>query len=129
MVGAALTKMEPASLTHGVGRAHLALNRREPTAKGIRPGKNSAHPTDEGVPILRVESAAGRPLAIMLGYACHNTTLRSDKLKSAADFAGYAQDRVEADNPGAVALFVTCCAGDADPHPSGTLEIARGHGE
>jgi hypothetical protein len=50
-------------------------------------------------------------------------------MKIAADFAGYAQDRVEADNPGAVALFATGCAGDADPHPFGTLEMAREHGE
>ena len=26
--------MEPASLSYGVGRAHFALNRREPTANG-----------------------------------------------------------------------------------------------
>jgi hypothetical protein len=50
-------------------------------------------------------------------------------MKIDADFAGYAQDRVEADNPGAVALFVTGCAGDADPHPFGTLDLARAHGE
>jgi hypothetical protein len=28
-----------------------------------------------------------------------------------------------------VALFVTGCAGDADPHPFGTLDMARAHGE
>jgi neutral ceramidase len=50
-------------------------------------------------------------------------------MQIAADFAGYAQDRIEADNPGALALFVTGCAGDADPHPFGTLEMARAHGE
>ena len=50
-------------------------------------------------------------------------------MKIAADFAGYAQDRIEADYPGAVALFVTGCAGDADPHPFGTLEMAKEHGE
>ena len=50
-------------------------------------------------------------------------------MKIAADFAGYAQDRVEADYPGATALFVTGCAGDADPHPFGTLAMAKEHGE
>ncbi len=50
-------------------------------------------------------------------------------MKIAADFAGFAQDRIEADYPGAVALFVTGCAGDADPHPFGTLEMAKNHGE
>jgi neutral ceramidase len=129
LVGEALAKMEPASLSYGVGRAHFALNRREPTAKGIKLGKNPAGPTDESVPILRVQNASGKPLAIVFGYACHNTTLRPDMMKIAADFAGYAQDRIETDNPGATALFVTGCAGDADPHPFGTLEMAKEHGD
>jgi neutral ceramidase len=129
LVGVALGKMEPASLSFGVGRAHFALNRREPTAKGIKLGKNPAGPTDESVPILRVQAKGGKPLAIVFGYACHNTTLRPDMMKIDPDFAGYAQDRIEADNPGAVAMFVTGCAGDADPHPFGTLEMARAHGE
>ena len=50
-------------------------------------------------------------------------------MKIAADFAGFAQDRIEADYPGAVALFVTGCAGDADPHPFGTLKMAQEHGQ
>jgi neutral ceramidase len=129
VVGVALAKMEPVSLTYGVGRAHFALNRREPTARGIKLGKYPAGPVDEGVPILRVRTAAGKPLAVVFGYACHNTTLRPDMMKIDPDFAGYAQDRVEADNPGAVALFVTGCAGDADPHPFGTLDMAKAHGE
>ena len=129
LVGEALARMEPVSLSYGVGRAHFALNRREPTAKGIKLGKNPAGPTDESVPILRVQDLGGKPLAIVFGYACHNTTLRPDMMKIAADFAGYAQDRIETDNPGATALFVTGCAGDADPHPFGTLEMAKEHGE
>ena len=129
LVGEALAKMEPANLSYGVGRAHFALNRREPTAKGIKLGKNPTGPTDESVPILRVRNASDKPLAIVFGYACHNTTLRPDMMKIAADFAGFAQDRIETDNPGATALFVTGCAGDADPHPFGTLEMAKEHGE
>jgi hypothetical protein len=129
LVGEAIGRMEPARLSYGVGRAHFALNRREPTLKGVKLGKNPAGPTDESVPILSVQHPSGKPLAIVFGYACHNTTLRSDMLKIAADFAGYAQDRIEADYPGATALFVTGCAGDADPHPFGTLEMAKEHGE
>jgi hypothetical protein len=129
LIGAALGKLEPVTLSYGVGRAHFALNRREPTPKGIKLGKNPAGPTDESVPVLRMVKADGNPLAIVFGYACHNTTLRPDMTKIAADFAGYAQDRVEAVYPGAMALFVTGCAGDADPHPFGTLAMAKDHGD
>ncbi|HEY2155493.1 MAG TPA: neutral/alkaline non-lysosomal ceramidase N-terminal domain-containing protein [Isosphaeraceae bacterium] len=129
VIGEAIAKMEPANLSYGIGRAHFALNRREPTERGIRLGKNPQGPTDESVPILRVAKGDGRPMAIVFGYACHNTTLRPDMMKIDPDFAGYAQDRVEADNPGAVAMFVTGCAGDADPHPFGTLAMAKDHGQ
>jgi hypothetical protein len=129
VVGTALFRMEPAELSYGVGRAHFALNRREPTPRGIRLGKFPEGPVDESVPILRVRGSGGKPLAILFGYACHNTTLRPDMMKIDADYAGYAQDRIEVDNPGAVAMFVTGCAGDADPHPFGKLEMAKDHGE
>jgi hypothetical protein len=129
VAGTALNAMEPARLSYGIGRAHFALNRREPTSKGFKLGKNPGGPTDESVPILRVQAAGGKPLAVVFGYACHNTTHRPNMMQIDPDYAGYAQDRIEADNPGAVALFVTGCAGDADPHPYGTLDLARQHGE
>lgn len=128
LVGAAIEKMEPASLSYGVGRAHFALNRRERTDKGIKLGKNPAGPTDESVPILRVQDAGGKPIAIVFGYACHNTTHRPDMMRIDPDYAGYAQDRIEEVYPGSTALFITGCAGDADPHPYGTLELAKAHG-
>ena len=129
VIDEALGKMEAVTITYGVGRAHFALNRREPTERGIRLGKNPQGPTDESVPILRVAKGDGKPLTILFGYACHNTTLRPDMMQIDPDYAGYAQDRVEADNPGAVAMFVTGCAGDADPHPFGTLAMAKDHGQ
>jgi neutral ceramidase len=128
LVGVALGKMEPVTLSYGIGRAHFALNRREKTDKGIRLGKNPAGPTDESVPILRVQAASGKPLAIVFGYACHNTTHRPDMMCIDPDYAGHAQDRIEEEYPGATALFVTGCAGDADPHPYGTLDLAKQHG-
>jgi hypothetical protein len=128
LIGEALGKMEPARLSYGVGRAHFALNRREPTETGIKLGKNPSGPSDETVPVVQVQTAAGKPLAVVFGYACHNTTHRPAMMQIDPDYAGYAQDGIEADNPGAVALFVTGCAGDADPHPYGTLDLARQHG-
>jgi hypothetical protein len=129
VIGEALGKMEPASLSYCIGRAHFALNRREKTDRGIKLGKNPAGPTDEGVPVVRVQNSSGKPLAILFGYACHNTTHRPDMMRIDPDYAGYAQDRIEADNPGAIAMFVTGCAGDADPHPFGKLQMAKDHGQ
>jgi hypothetical protein len=128
LVGAAIARMEPASLSYGLGRAHFALNRREKTERGIRLGKNPGGPTDVGVPILRAQGEGGKPVAIVFGYACHNTTHRPVMMRIDPDYAGYAQDRIEELYPGAMALFITGCAGDADPHPYGTLDLAKEHG-
>jgi hypothetical protein len=45
LIGAALAEMKPASLSYDVGRAHFALNRREPTDRGIRLGKYPRAPS------------------------------------------------------------------------------------
>src|SRR5204863_7910712 len=44
------------------------------------------------------------------------------------DYAGHAQRVLEEQNPGAEALFVLGCAGDANPYPRGSYEIAFDHG-
>jgi hypothetical protein len=65
----------------------------------------------------------------MFGYACHNTTLGSEQMKVCGDYAGYAQAALEKAHPGTVAMFVTGCAGDQNPNPRGTLDLAKKHGE
>jgi neutral ceramidase len=124
----ALAKLEPATLSYGVGKAGFAMNRREKTPTGFKIGVNPSGPTDKTVPVLRVADAQGKLRAVVFGYACHNTTHTDKIMTLSGDFAGFARERIEADNPGAVALFVTGCAGDANPEPRGTVELGRRHG-
>lgn len=119
-VGLALGALQPARLRFGRTRATFGTNRRT----AINPNG----PKDDDVPVLRVDSAQGRPLAIAFGYACHCTTLGGDCYEFHGDFAGFAQDRLEAEYPGAVALFITGCAGDINPAPRGTVDLAFRHG-
>ncbi|HEV3121973.1 MAG TPA: neutral/alkaline non-lysosomal ceramidase N-terminal domain-containing protein [Isosphaeraceae bacterium] len=128
LVAEALTRLEPVTIAFGTGTASFAMNRREKTATGFKIGVNPDGPTDKSVPVLRVTTAAGKPLAIVFGYACHNTTLTEKFMKLSGDYAGFAQDLIEAANPGATALFVTGCAGDANPEPRGKVELALAHG-
>ena len=44
------------------------------------------------------------------------------------DYAGVAQAELERRHPGATALFVAGCGGDANPKPRGTLELVEPHG-
>src|SRR5262249_44499374 len=45
------------------------------------------------------------------------------------DYAGFAQVYVEQQLPGVQAMFMLGCAGDTNPYPRGTMEIARELGQ
>ena len=80
--------------------------------------------TEAPVPVLRVESPDGMELrAVMFGYACHNTTLSF--FQYCGDYAGFAQQELEAAHPGMTALFLMGCGGDQNPYPRGTIEHCR----
>ncbi|MPY90054.1 MAG: hypothetical protein GEU99_19295 [Luteitalea sp.] len=121
VIGEALERLRPASLSVGEGMARFAANRRvDFTPDG---------PVDHSVPVLRVDGSRDVPLAIVFGYACHNTTLPADFVQFHGDYAGVAQAVLERRYPGARALFVTGCGGDANPKPRGTLDLAERHGQ
>lgn len=124
----ALRKMEPARLSFGRGRATFAANRRVFRPTGVNFGVNPNGVTDLEVPVLRVDNGDGTVRAIVFGYACHCTTLGGDYYRITGDWAGYAQDYLERAHPGATALFVTGCGGDANPEPRGKIDFARQHG-
>jgi neutral ceramidase len=129
VIAKAIADLAPARLSYGFGEVGFAVNRREPTANGVKIGVNPAGPSDRQVPVIRVAASDGRVRAVLFAYACHNTTLTGDFYDLTGDYAGFAEARLEADYPGAVALFVALCGGDQNPNPRGTLELAQRHGD
>ena len=91
-------------------------------------GVNKEGPVDHDVPVLRVDDQHGKLRAVVFGYACHNTTAQIF-MQFSGDYAGFAQAWLESHHPGATALFMAGCGGDANPYPRGTIELARQHGE
>ena len=128
VVGAALEDLAPARLAVGHGAVGFAVNRRVPTPEGVQIGVNPDGPVDHDVPVLKVTAPDGSLRAVLFGYACHNTTLGGDVYQINGDYAGHAQAALERAHPGATALFLMLCGGDQNPHPRGTLELARQHG-
>ena len=120
-VGQALSRLAPARVTFARGEATFAANRR---VKFSPDG-----PADHAVPVLRVETATNELLAVVFGYACHNTTLPDSFVRYHGDYAGEAQASLERRHPGTTALFVAGCGADANPRPRGTVELVQAHGE
>jgi neutral ceramidase len=120
LIGHALAHVKPARVGFGRGAASFAANRRVTfTPDG---------PVDHAVPVLRVDGPGREPLAIVFGYACHNTTLQHTFVQYHGDYAGVAQAILETRYPGTTALFVAGCGADANPKPRGTIELVQAHG-
>src|SRR5262249_1093526 len=60
--------------------------------------------------------------------AVHNTTLGQDNYEISGDYAGFAQAFIQEKHPHLQAMFMIGCAGDANPYPRGTMDLARKHG-
>src|SRR5262249_38814586 len=78
MVGESLSKLAPAALKTGEGRATFAVNRRNNREADvpslIEKGMPLVGPVDHSVPVMTVTDAQGQLMAILFGYACHPTT-------------------------------------------------------
>jgi hypothetical protein len=122
----ALGKLAPVRIEVGKGTARFAVNRRKPTPKGVINDANPDGPVDHDVPVLAVRSK-DRLLAVVFGYACHNTTMQYYRFSG--DYAGFAQIALEAKHKGATALFWTGCGGDANPLPRSKIELCKKYGK
>jgi hypothetical protein len=123
-----LNKREPARLSWGSGVAHFVMNRREHTSGGTILGMNARGPADRSVPVLRIDDPQGKLRAVLFGAATHNTTLTGRCYELCGDYAGFAQADLEERHHGVQAMFLLGFAGDSDPYPRGTMELARQHG-
>lgn len=124
--GQAIAALAPAQLAWSVGECGFGVNRRN--NKEADTGKDdfvAVGPVDHDVPVLRV--MRGDMLeAVLFGYACHCTTMSFQQW--CGDWAGFAKLDVEAQHPGATALFVTGCGADINPLPRRDLELCRKYG-
>lgn len=125
----ALAARRPGRLAWGQGTVGFAANRRVlKDGKWAGFGAVPDGPTDHSLPVLRVTDEAGKLMGVVVNYACHCTTLRGDFPQIHGDWAGCAQEYIEADHPGALALISIGCGADSDPAPHGTVELCQQHG-
>ena len=116
-IGAAVAQAwadrRPALAAVGVGTVHgIGANRRP-----------DGGPVDDRVMVARFDDTDGRPIATLVNYGCHPTTLGPNNLLYSADYPGVAcRDLDEA--IGGVALFTTGPQGDVNPggySPEGSM--------
>lgn len=118
VVIAALKNRAPSKILFGKSQATFAANRRR-----------QGGPVDHDLPFIKVVGLDGTVRAIIANYACHCTTMAHEPNLISADWAGFAQEFLERDHPGAIALTTIGCGADANPSPRPGEEFARQHGE
>ncbi len=118
-VQAALADLQPATLGVGaVDAPGLSKNRRHEGA-----------PVNTELGVIKLETLAGDPLAIVFNFAVHPTSLGSSNMLLSADNVGYAERYLESNLSGAVALFANGAEGDVKPLNGGGWTGAQTVGE
>jgi neutral ceramidase len=114
---------------YGAGEVDFAVNRRE-FNKGTAFDSVSIPAVPWIVPCLCDPCASpdGKVRAVMVGYACHNTTLTAEFNQLSGDYAGFAQEAIEKSHPGATAMFMMLVRRRSESEPRSTLDLARQHG-
>ena len=96
-------KLTPAKMAAGSVRLeHFNRNRHT---------KIEPKPSDRDLSVMRFDDAAGKPLAIVVNFAAHPTTISAETLKFSADYVGAMKAAVEKET-GAAAIFMQGAAGD-----------------
>ena len=130
---AALATVEPASALFRYGRCALATNRDFPDPDnparyltGFHPGA----PADDTLLAALLVNDAGHPLASMVNYACHPTTLAWDNVLISPDYPGAMRAVIEPQTGGAPCLFLQGASGELAPAEqySGDPNLADRHG-
>ncbi len=116
LVEKARANRQEATLTYTQGRCDLAQNRDlwDEKTKQIVCGYNPAGPADDTVQIVRITASSGKPIAVVVNYACHPTTLAYDNTMVSPDYVGALRETVEA-TAGAPCVFLQGASGDLGP--------------
>jgi hypothetical protein len=107
----------------GRGEVYIGYNRRVVHPDGsvtmlwTNPDKQPTSPLDPTVLVMRIDDQSGKPLAVLVNYACHPVVLGSDNLKYSADFVGIMAKTVENAFAGApLCFFLQGADGDINPY-------------
>jgi Neutral/alkaline non-lysosomal ceramidase, N-terminal len=117
--------LKPARVAVGAGESRVAMNRRQTGPDGrTLSGSNAGGIMDPHVFVLRIDSMDRSPLAAVVGYTMHPTTLGPTNKRISPDWPGHLKRTVEA-LTGATCLFVQGATGNVGPGPEGFTDDIR----
>lgn len=115
------SRLQPARIGFGTGKAYVNTNRDEKIGEGYHMGFAPDGPSDKTVAVVSVTNAAGVPIAVYANYAVHGVVMylartKDGQVQITGDLPGaashYVEDRL---GNGVVALWTSGAAGDQNP--------------
>ena len=114
-IAEARSKLGPARVATGVGRANANINRRAKDLDGtVSLGYNPDGPVDRQIGLLRLERPDGTPIALIANYAMHGTALGGQSVEISGDAPGAAAAYVE-QKLNTPVLYINGAAGNIAP--------------
>jgi hypothetical protein len=117
------SRLVPARIGTGYGQTLIGHNRRFIQPDGSvkmlwrNETKISTHPVDPTVGVIRVDNKSGKPIAILVNYACHAVVFGPDNLRYSADYPGAMAHYVEEQfGKTLICFFLQGGAGDINPY-------------
>ncbi|MGJ5817069.1 hypothetical protein [Paludibaculum fermentans] len=123
----ALQDLRPVRIGAGAGQCGINCKRRVTVDGGLTVvGEDPDSECDQSLHVVRLESLDGEPVAHLLHYACHGTTIGWQSRDFTPDFPGPARQVMEREL-GGLCLFLQGAAGDLGPRRgfTGDLEVYR----
>ena len=131
LISAARSRRQTATIRYGFGRCSLARNRDlwDERLQQYVCGYNPEGPSDDALLVARVTGERDEPLASIVNYACHPTTLAWQNTLISPDFPGAMREVVQRET-GAPCLFLQGASGDLGPKEGfvGDPEVADRNG-
>ncbi len=126
----AMQKLQPVRVGAAQGECDINMNRRQVLPDGrVIVGRNPGGPVDRAVRVVRIDTLDEQPLATIVHYACHPTTVGWDALVNTPDYPGMAKQVVE-EQLGGTCLFLQGATGNIGPRQgfTGDLKVYRRFG-
>jgi hypothetical protein len=115
-------RMVPVTANAEYGTCPIGKNRRQTIEGGrVITGYDEAGETDPTVSVIRFDDENGNPVASIVHYAMHPTTLGYTNTVASPDYPGVTKRFVER-TIGGICLFLQAATGDIGPGPGGFLD-------
>lgn len=116
IVNQAISAMQPVTITYGTGRCDLAQHRDfwDDASQQFVCGFNPSGPVDDAVLVARISDTADQPVASIVNYGCHPTTLAWENTLISPDYPGAMREAVE-QATGVPCVFLLSPCGDIGP--------------